>query len=215
MLQPLYVHLHGFASSSESRKGLLLAQRFAAAGRELLRPDLNVPSFGRQTTSAALAHLDSLYAAQDPARPWRLSGSSLGGYLAVLWASLHPERVEALGLLCPAFGLSERWVTLLGEETFASWEAQGSLPLPDASGQPQALHWEFVTDARRYPARPATPCRSLVFHGSRDLTVPLASSRQFAATQPGLVRLRELDDDHGLLASTPRIAQELLEFYGP
>lgn len=45
--------------------------------------------------------------------PWNtkikfcLIGSSMGGYLSCRWAQLHPERVESLFLLCPAFHFVE------------------------------------------------------------------------------------------------------------
>ena len=54
MKQYDYVHLHGFASSSLSRKGQYLAGAFAARGKELLLPDLNRPSFAGLTYSGAL-----------------------------------------------------------------------------------------------------------------------------------------------------------------
>ena len=203
-----YAYLHGFASSPLARKGVALAQRFEKHGLALERPDLRAPSFAELSVSAALQVLVDL----GPG-PWRVVGSSLGGYLAALWASLHPDRVERLLLLCPGFGLPDRWPSIVGTEAFERWERDGELLLPDASGGHTAVHWGFVEDARTHPAMPEVPCPTRIIHGVRDEVVPVTSSRRYAATRDH-VALIEVDDIHDLGLSIDRIGDEALSFLG-
>ena len=53
-------YLHGFASSSLSRKGVHLARFLAPRGIDLALPDLNHPSFAELTYTGALAGFDRL-----------------------------------------------------------------------------------------------------------------------------------------------------------
>lgn len=209
-----YAHLHGFASSRQSRKGTFLASFFAGRGCTLELLELNVPSFSRLTFTAALAVLDRLdaAAATGPSFRWRLTGSSMGGYLAARWAELHPARVERLALLCPAFDLAGRWAERSGSAEMAGWQERGFLELPDAEGRLTPVHWGFIEDARRHPAYPEVPCPTLILHGTRDDVVPIAISRGYAAARPQ-VRVVELDDDHQLLSSVDRIADEIAQFF--
>jgi pimeloyl-ACP methyl ester carboxylesterase len=193
---------------------MLLAQLLASRGVELDLVDLNRPSFSQMTYSEALGAMDELDASSGSERPWRISGSSMGGYLAARWAELHPERVERLVLLCPGFEPTTRWPHILGEEAFARWEREGSIMVPDASGVEAPLHWEFVEDARRHTPWPEVVCPTLILHGERDDLVPIESSRRYAEARPDRVRLVALDDDHYLMDSLERVGEEILAFYG-
>jgi len=209
-----FAYLHGFASSPLSKKALALAPLFEAHGHTLARPDLNAPSFAELTFSGALGAIDRMDAVTgDAAEPWCLIGSSMGGYLAARWAELHADRVARLVLLCPGFGMTGRWPRILGAAAMARWRAHGALPFPDATGRPTPVHWGFIEDALRHPEAPEVPCPTLIVHGVRDETVPIASSREYAAQRPHL-RLLEVDDDHSLGASHALIAREVLAFFG-
>lgn len=189
-----YLHLHGFASSAASVKGQRIKEALAARGVQLETPDLNRPSFARLTYTACLAHLDELLAGDEPVR---MSGSSMGGYLAAAWAAANPERVERLLLLCPGFDLPSRWPQIMGEDLMVAWERAGEIPIPDREGKTALMHWEFIADARRHPTHPEVPCSTLILHGSRDEIVPIKSSREYAAARDH-VRLVEVDDVHTL-----------------
>ncbi len=219
-----YAYLHGFASSPLSAKGVALAQRLASRGVTLERPDLNAPSFAKLTITGSLGVLDSQHdratrqaraaGDDDPVR-WRLVGSSMGGYLAARWAELHPERVEALLLLCPGFQMNERWPKLFGVDAIASWRAHGWHAVPDATGKLVRVHWGFLQDAiDHHPPIPTVPCPTRIVHGRRDEVVPVETSRAYAATHPDRVTLVEVDDDHGLAASLDRIEAEALTLFG-
>jgi hypothetical protein len=208
-----YAYLHGFASSSLSRKGVYLREVFRGRGLELELPDLNVPTFEAMTFSAMLAALDARDAAAggDPFL-WRLIGSSMGGYLAARWAELRPDRVDRLVLLCPGLEMVARWPELVGEESFRRWEAEGRFEMEDGAGVARPLHWGFVEDAQTHPALPEPACPALILHGRRDDVVPVELSRRYAADRAN-VRLIELDDDHSLAGSLQVVAREATCFF--
>lgn len=209
-----YAYLHGFASGSQSRKGILLKEAFEARGARFETPDLNNPSFDRITLTGSLGAVSDLHREAPPAgAPWRFVGSSMGGYLAARWAASHPERVDRLVLLCPGFHMAARWPLLVGEEAFRRWEVEGSLELPDGAGVPTPVHWGFVEDGRSHPPAPAVPCPTLVIHGRQDEVVPIGSSREYARDNDH-VELVEVDDGHELTRSTRRILDEVMGFFG-
>ncbi len=207
-----YAHLHGFASSRLSRKGLELRARLEPDGIDLELLELNLPSFETQTYTEILRALDAFDSRTAEGVRLRLTGSSMGGYLAARWAELHPDRVERLFLLCPGFDLPSRWPRLLGEEAMRAWERDGLLEVDDGAGARRPLHWRFVEDSRQHPAFPEVRCPTIILHGSRDEIVPIGQSRDYAAARPH-VQLIEVEDDHRLLGSVERIAAEVRRFF--
>jgi pimeloyl-ACP methyl ester carboxylesterase len=207
-----FMALHGFASSPRSRKNLALAAAFEARGLALHRPDLNRPSFASLSFSAMLSELDRLDREVAPAR-WSIVGSSLGGYVAALWAAANPERVARLVLLCPAFELAQRWSTLVPPDELAAWRASGSHPFEDATGQTIGLHFAFVEEAMRLPPMPSPACPIRIVHGLADLRVPIETSRRFVAEDPSRRSLVERDDGHELLADLDGLCREVLSFF--
>lgn len=219
-----HAYLHGFSSSSLSTKGQALRRFYAAHDRVLHTPDLNCPSFAELSYTGMLAGFDAFDRALDEQEGveagttrWRLIGSSMGGYLGARWAQLHPERVDRLLLLCPAFDFVARWPVMLGAQNFERWRETGHVVLPDATGTPVEVHFGLVEDAEQnHPARPEPPCPTTIIHGSRDAIVPLESSRDYAAAHAGRVELIEVVDDHLLTASLPRIeATALAQLIAP
>ena len=104
---PRIVYLHGFASGPASQK----ASFFRARIPQLEVPDLASGDFEHLTITGQLKVIENL-AAGDPVT---LLGSSLGGYLAALYASRHPE-VTRLVLLAPALGFARRWAQSISVE---------------------------------------------------------------------------------------------------
>ena len=208
-----YAHLHGFASSPRSHKGTHMARAFSARGVTLKLLNLNRPSFARLTYTAALEAMTEAHAQAPEGTRWRLSGSSMGGWVAARWAELNPDKVERLLLLCPGFNLMERWPALLGEEAWARWEAEGEWPFEDADGREIPVWWRFILDARTHPPLPEVPCPTLIIHGTRDVIVPLEGSREYAASRDH-VELVEVDSDHGLVSALPEITERAMAFLG-
>src|ERR1700727_323514 len=96
------VYLHGFASTPLSTKAQFFKRKFEGADFEI--PQLDRGDFEKLTVSSQLQVIDAAVHGD----PVILMGSSLGGYLAALYASRHAN-VERLGLLAPAFEFPARW----------------------------------------------------------------------------------------------------------
>src|SRR5215468_10703455 len=119
------IYLHGFASSPQSNKAQYFRRRFAEQGVEMQIPDLAEGNFEGLTLSSQLGVIEG--AARDRDDLW-LIGSSMGGYLAALYAARRPE-VTRLTLMAPAFGFARRWRDMLGPEKVEAWRRTGWLPV--------------------------------------------------------------------------------------
>lgn len=188
-----FVYLHGFASSPASRKAQYFRERFAAAGIELSIPHLDGGDFERMTLSSQLG----VIARAAGGRPVRLIGSSMGGYLAALYAARHPE-VERVLLLAPAFDFRARWTAWQGAEKMDQWRRTGKLSVYHyAAGEEVALSYAMIEDAAAYEDFPEVRQPALIFHGTRDDVVPWTLSERFARGRDNVI-LRPLDSDHEL-----------------
>ena len=220
MAERRYAYLHGFASSPNTKKGVHLADVFAKKGLLLERPELNRPSFEALSPAAMLAAIDALdvstsasAGASADAGKWCFIGSSMGGWLAARWAELHPDRVDRLVLLCPGFDLATRWNSIVGTEGMETWRTDGSLLFPDGAGVLRRVHWGFYEEGSKLPGRPDVPCPTRIYHGIRDATVPVTTSRSYVSTRPH-VELIEVDDEHRLTDSIDVITSGTLSFFG-
>jgi pimeloyl-ACP methyl ester carboxylesterase len=165
-------YLHGFASSSKSAKGLALRKKLGDHMVSL--PDLNRPSFEDITITGALIAMDELH--EEMGRPrWNLVGSSMGGHVAALWTALHPDDVNKLVLLCPAFDLAALWPSIIGQGNFEKWQSEGRLPFKDGAGEWKNVHYGFVEDAKeKHPAWPVIPVR---IPSRASVVVPMPTNR--------------------------------------
>jgi hypothetical protein len=144
--------------------------------------------------------------------PVALIGSSMGGYLAALFAARHPEQVERVVLMAPAFGFARRWAESLGPAKVAAWEQSGGLPVFHyAAGGETTVGWGLMKDARGYEEEPDVRQPALVFHGVKDDVVPVEASRSFAEGRTN-VALHELDSDHELIDVVETIWTESAAF---
>jgi pimeloyl-ACP methyl ester carboxylesterase len=191
------IYLHGFASGPGSQKARMFRERF---GPGLIVPDLAEGNFERLTVTGQLRLVERIAAGA----PVRLIGSSLGGYLAALYAARHPE-TERLVLLAPAFGFANRFDS-------TEWRRDGWLTVHHyASGAPARVHYGLIEDARGYEEFPGFSQPALILHGSNDTSVPLELSERFAARRPN-VRLVVLDSDHQLLDKSEQVWEETRRF---
>ena len=207
-----FAYLHGFASSSFSSKGQKIAAAFHERGYEFHLPDLNRPSFEELTVTAMLQELDALAAAH-PGESWCLIGSSMGGWLTSLWARENPNLVERVVLLCPGFGLIERWPALLGDEGYASWRERGVFDFPDGAGVVRPMHYGFIEDASTFDPMPEPVTDVLLIHGRQDETVPIETSRTWAGRYPERVTMVEVEDGHRLSESVGEIITRAVAFF--
>ena len=104
MSAPGVVYLHGFASGPGSQKAQYFRERFAGCGVDLAIPDLAGGDFEHLTITRQLQVIEH----RVDGRAVALIGSSMGGYLAALYAARHAG-VERVVLMAPAFGFARRW----------------------------------------------------------------------------------------------------------
>jgi pimeloyl-ACP methyl ester carboxylesterase len=144
-------------------------------------PDLAAGDFENLTVTRQLRILEQ----QANASKYTLIGSSLGGYLAALYAARHPERVDRLVLLAPAFGFYQLWMASLGPDKIAEWKQAGSLNVFHyGEGRELPLSYQFLEDAAQFEPFPAVSQPVLILHGERDETVPLEQSLAFLERHP-------------------------------
>jgi len=189
-----FVYLHGFASSPGSRKARFFEERFRELGIGLEIPDLAEGDFRNLTLTAQLKLVERLCGHE----PVSLIGSSMGGYLAALYAARHPE-AERVVLLAPAFSFASRWPETLGEQAMQEWKRTNTLRVFHYSeGRETELGYQLIEDAARYEAYPNVTQPTLIFQGRSDTIVPPEYAEQFAVRHPN-ASMRLLDSDHDLV----------------
>ena len=201
------VYLHGFASGATSSKARFFQERFGPSGRAIDVPDLVEGAFADVTLTGQLQVVDRVCAG----RPVSLIGSSMGGYLAALYAAAHPE-VDRLVLLAPAFDFAARWSRWLGEEAMLEWRRSGRLKVFHYGEKREAeVGYRLIEDASVYPPFPEVRQPVLILHGLKDDVVSVDSSREFVRRRPQTV-LRTLDSGHQLLDVLEQVWTETERF---
>jgi pimeloyl-ACP methyl ester carboxylesterase len=204
-----YLYLHGFASGPSSSKAQYFAARFAEAGVALNTPQLDSGDFEAMTISSQLDELERAAGSG----PVRLIGSSLGGWLAALYATRNPA-VDRVVLLAPAFGFVSLFSVMFGPKKMSDWRRTGHMPVFHyGSGCERLLSFQFFEDAQNYQQFPEFTQPGLIIHGVRDDTVPVENSIQFVNRHPN-VALVTLNSGHELTDVTDRIWGETREFFG-
>jgi hypothetical protein len=204
------LYLHGFASGPSSRKALFFRECLQAAGARVDVLDLAAGDFERLTITGQIAVMEQA-AAGDPVS---LVGSSMGGYLAALYAARHHE-VRRLVLLAPAFAFARRWAESLGAARVTEWRRQGFMDVFHyGEGRDRRLGYQLLEDAARYEDYPDVLQPTLLFHGAHDDVVPAQSSQVFAEKRPK-VRLEILDSGHDLLNVLEYMAPLIAAFLLP
>ena len=202
-----FIYLHGFASGPQSRKAQAFREALAASRVELEIPDLTERDFEHLTISSQLRVMEKLL----DGNICRLIGSSMGGYLASLYAAAHPE-VDRLVLLAPAFGMASRWREMQGSAAISRWRDTGWLEVFHYGDRAlRRVHYKLLEDAAELPAFPDFNQPALIFHGLNDAVVPIDLSRTFAASHPN-AQIRELASDHELLNVLDVITREAVPF---
>ena len=201
------VYLHGFASSPASSKARYFRDYLENAGARVDTPDLAAGDFEHLSITGQLAVIEEV-AAGDAVS---LIGSSLGGYLAALYAARHPE-VRRLVLLAPAFAFARLWSGSLGAVQVEAWRRTGMIEVFHyGENRNCRLGYQLLADAGRYEDYPDFSQPALIFHGIHDEAVPVASSREFSAGHPNRA-LEVLESDHQLLNALDYIAPKIARF---
>ena len=208
------LYLHGFTSSSHSTKAVYLAERLREHGVALRSPDFNQSDFSTLTMTRMLDQL-AMEVGDGTRGPLTLVGSSLGGTLAVLAAARMGTRVDRLVLLAPAVMFGKPGDPVLPPERIEDWRRRGAMPFFHyAHNEERLLNYAFYEDSVRHDGFGADfPQPALIFQGLRDGSVDHRTVEAFARTRPN-VTLSLLDDDHQLMASLPRIWNDMEAFLG-
>jgi pimeloyl-ACP methyl ester carboxylesterase len=182
------VYLHGFASSPQSGKAQFFARKFAELGVAISIPRLDGGDFENLTISGQLnIAQDELAKSSEPAV---VMGSSLGGYLAALLGQRHPQAVEKLILMAPAFHFLQRWRSRFSEAQLEAWKNHGTLNFFHYGEKRELpLRYNLIDDARQFAPEPAFSQPALIFHGVNDDVVPLSGSQVFASQHPNATLL--------------------------
>jgi pimeloyl-ACP methyl ester carboxylesterase len=201
------VYLHGFASGPASKKAQFFRQRFAQLGIGLDIPDLADGAFERLTITGQLRVIERASRGE----PVTLIGSSMGGYLAALFAARHAE-VEKLVLMAPAFCFSTRWPETLGQPAMEEWQRTGVLKVFHyGQGGTVELGYQLIEDGRRYEDFPEVRQPTLVFQGKNDSVVPSDLAVEFARRTPQ-AQLHLMESDHELLNALDDMWMETEKF---
>ncbi len=172
-------------------------------------PDLAAGDFRGLTLSG---QLDVIARAAGDGRV-ALIGSSMGGYLAALYAARHRE-IERVVLLAPAFRFARRWAERMGAEAVAAWQREGTIEVFHyAEGGERALGYQLLEDAQQYEEYPDVRQPCLVFHGVNDDVVPVRDSEEFAASRPN-VEFHAMDSGHELLNVLDAMGERVEAFLG-
>ena len=198
------LYLHGFASGPASKKATFFRHRIPS----LEIPDLAAGDFEHLSITSQIDVIDEMTVGESVS----LIGSSMGGYLAALYAARRPEAVARLVLLAPAFAFARSWAEAPEAE---SWRKTGFLDVYHyGEKRTRRLSYHLIEDALGYDDFPDFQQPALIFHGIHDTVVPPGLSSQFAGTHPN-TRLRLLDSDHELLNVLDSIWREAGPFLLP
>ncbi|MGB6945190.1 MAG: YqiA/YcfP family alpha/beta fold hydrolase [Bryobacteraceae bacterium] len=202
-----FVYLHGFASSPGSRKARFFEERFRQLGIGLEIPELAEGDFRNLTLTGQLKVIERVCRDE----PVSLIGSSMGGYLAALYAARHAE-VQKLVLLAPAFSFASRWPETLGALAMEQWKRTNALKVFHyAQNRLAELGYQLIEDAQQYEAYPDFSQPALIFQGRQDTIVLPEYAVTFAGAHSN-AKLLLLDSDHDLVNVLDEMWRETEKF---
>jgi hypothetical protein len=165
---------------SRFAQGSILCGALPRVGNRPGNPDLAEGNFRNLTLTAQL----NVIARVCRDEPVSLIGSSMGGYLAALYAARHAE-VKKLVLLAPAFSFASRWPETLGEQAMEQWKRTNTLEgVSLQRGTRSGAGLSADGRCRQYEAYPDFTQPVLIFQGRNDTVVPPEYAETFAARHP-------------------------------
>ncbi|OOY03474.1 carboxylesterase [Thioclava sp. F28-4] len=150
---PGVVFLGGFKSDMEGTKALALEDWAKREGRAFLRFDYSGHGVsGGEFEDGAIG--DWFEDARDvimakPEGPQILVGSSMGGWISLLMAREHPEKVAGLVTIAAAPDFTEDgyWASF-DKETRHKLESEGSIAIPSDYGEPYVITRRLINEGR-------------------------------------------------------------------
>ncbi|MEW5847250.1 MAG: YqiA/YcfP family alpha/beta fold hydrolase [Myxococcota bacterium] len=203
---PSILYLHGFASGPQSAKASATVMWASERGIPIEVPDLNGEGFQTLTiTSQLKVAREALSRLRAPVV---VVGSSLGGWIASLLVEAKAPLAGAL-LMAPAFDFGRRLSRALGAQVMEQWRRAGHIKIYHHSERAERdVGIALIDDARGYNPFPDMDVPCTIVHGVHDPDVPVELSRLYVRDNLN-VRLVEVEDDHTLLQSMPRVLDEL------
>ncbi len=192
------IFLHGFASSANSTKARYLAERLAGLPDVRFHvPDFNpTPKDFEFLTITGMVNRLRQYLIDHDVEAGDLIASSLGGLVALHYSHRFGG-VGRLLLLAPVLSYGS---LLFPGDMFRQWQTEGVTEFSHYGFPGKVpLRYDFHLDGLRYSGQIPPPAPILILHGKADEIVPVQNSRDYALQYPEMVKLVELDSDHGLL----------------
>ena len=135
-----------------------------------------------------------------------LTGTSMGGFVILIYASKHHDRnIRALVPICPPFKMDET-AMMRNKEVMKKWKENGYTSFyvrtKGSKREKKTLSYGFVDDSLRYNMSKTTKkidVPVLLIHGNRDMSVPLERSKLYyknLAAHKKLVILRGAGHNH-------------------
>jgi pimeloyl-ACP methyl ester carboxylesterase len=205
---PTVVWLGGFRSDMTGTKAQVLADWAQAQGRAYVRFDY----FGHGESSGDFAHgtitrwrEDALAVLDELTEgPLILVGSSMGGWLSCLVASVRAERIKALVLIAPAPDFTEKLMKPeMTSDNLLELAETGVWMRPSEYGAPYPISRDLLEDGARWSILPGpvpieAPVR--ILQGGEDPDVPWTHALELAhaINSDDLVFSLIKDGDHRL-----------------
>jgi pimeloyl-ACP methyl ester carboxylesterase len=192
------IFLHGFASSANSTKARYLAGRLAELpGVRFLVPDFNpTPKDFEFLTVTGMVNRLRQYRIDHDVKAGDLIASSLGGLVALHYA----HRFGGVGRLLLFAPVLSYGSLVFPEDMLGQWEREGTIEFSHYGFPGKVLLcYDFHLDGLHYAGQIPPPVPVLILHGKDDEVMPIKNSRNYASQYPEMVKLVELDSDHGLL----------------
>lgn len=216
------VFVHGFGSRRDGEKSIALANACERASNTYFCFDFrgHGDSSGTMRELRPTRMIEDLatvrdYLASRGIKQLGLVGSSMGGFASV-WFALQSKEVYACALIAPAFRFLERRWNLMSEAERLKWQTVGWMRYKNnyvdvevgygLMEEHTLFPWDQLAKQWTKPA--------LIFHGTRDETVPHRDSIEFLdKANDGNIELRLFKNgDHRLVAYKDEMAAEACRF---
>lgn len=209
---------HGFPSNKNSMSMLMLQAELAKRGISSLRFDFYGcgDSEGAPEDFTITKALNSLQAMYDYLKSANYSeigiiGSSAGGFVALLFASLHQE-IKFLGLKSPVGDYFRLEQERLGQQGIREWKNNGKIWYGAAW-----LKDSFFYDIQNYDGfKSATLvlCPTLIIHGTVDQEVPIDQSRKLQSLiqDARLIEVENADHQYSDSSLKLKVITDLTDF---